>query len=165
MREIRLSPPALALSCLALACASASAQSPVPESTVTYVSRQDLDAALKAAVAQHNDPALATIGVTDRYAIHEVHRGHGGPPAVHPDATEIHFILAGSATFVTGGRIVLPAGAGGSQVIEGGTKRTVHKGDAIIVPPDTPHWYQHVDRSVTYLEVRFATRSGAPAPK
>jgi mannose-6-phosphate isomerase-like protein (cupin superfamily) len=165
MRMIRLLPPAFMACGLAWACAPAAAQSPVPAPTVTYVPRQDLEVALKAAVAQHNDPALATIGVTDRYAIHEVHRGHGGPPAVHPGATELHFILAGSATFVTGGRIIPPAGPGGTPVIEGGATRTVHQGDAIIVPPDTPHWYQHVDRSVTYLEVRFATPASAPASK
>jgi mannose-6-phosphate isomerase-like protein (cupin superfamily) len=83
---------------------------------------------------------------------------------VHPDATELHFILEGSATFVTGGKIISPAGAGG-PVIEGGMARIVHKGDAIIVPPDTPHWYRHVDGALTYLEVRFATRPVASPSK
>ena len=29
------------------------------------------------------------------------------------------------------------------------------KGDVIIVPPNTPHWYQDVEGTITYLEVRF----------
>jgi mannose-6-phosphate isomerase-like protein (cupin superfamily) len=66
--------------------------------------------------------------------------------------TELHFILDGSATFTTGGKII---GSGGGAIIEGGVSRKVQKGDAVIVPPNTPHWYNQVDGSLTYLEVRF----------
>jgi quercetin dioxygenase-like cupin family protein len=31
----------------------------------------------------------------------------------------------------------------------------VSKGDTIIVPENSPHWYSAVDGSVTYLEVRW----------
>ena len=31
----------------------------------------------------------------------------------------------------------------------------MQKGDAVIVPPNTPHWYNQDDGSLTYLEVRF----------
>jgi quercetin dioxygenase-like cupin family protein len=55
---------------------------------------------------------------------------------------------------VTGGKIVtLPGGAG--SAIEGGVSRKVGKGDAIIVPPDTPHWYKQIDGSLMSIEVRF----------
>jgi quercetin dioxygenase-like cupin family protein len=38
----------------------------------------------------------------------------------------------------------------------------VQKGDAVIIPPETPHWYTKVDRGgLTYLEVRFATPAGS----
>jgi quercetin dioxygenase-like cupin family protein len=31
----------------------------------------------------------------------------------------------------------------------------VAKGDVVVIPAGTPHWYKDVDGSVTYLEVRF----------
>ncbi len=55
---------------------------------------------------------------------------------------------------VTGGTIVRPAG-GGMAVIEGGESRHVVKDDVILIPENTPHWYQDVEGSITYLEVRF----------
>jgi mannose-6-phosphate isomerase-like protein (cupin superfamily) len=127
---------------------------PAPGSPATYVTRQQLTDKLKAAAAIPSDPALSPIGVSDKYSIQEVHRGKPGPPAMHHGWTELHFILEGSGTFVTGGQITrVPGGA--ESIIEGGISRKVQKGDAVIVAPDTPHWYKTIDGSLTYLEVRF----------
>jgi mannose-6-phosphate isomerase-like protein (cupin superfamily) len=125
---------------------------PPPGSAATYASSQEIAARLAAAIAMPSDPALAPIAVTDQYSIHEVHRGKAAPPAVHVGWTELHFILDGSATFTTGGKIT---GSAGGATIEGGISRKVQKGDAVIVPPNTPHWYNQVGGSLTYLEVRF----------
>jgi mannose-6-phosphate isomerase-like protein (cupin superfamily) len=132
---------------------------PAPGSPGLYVTADELAQQLDAAIAKGSDPATASIGVTDQYAIHEVHRGKSGPAAVHPGWTELHFILDGSATFVTGGTMT----PGRAATIEGGVSRKVKKGDAIIVPPNTPHWYSQVDDSMTYLEVRFIA-PGSPPP-
>jgi mannose-6-phosphate isomerase-like protein (cupin superfamily) len=127
---------------------------PDPGSPATYVTRQQLTDKLKAAAAILSDPALSPIGVSDQYSIQEVHRGKAGPPAIHHGWTELHFILEGSGTFVTGGQITgVPGGA--DSIIEGGASRKVQKGDAVIIPSDTPHWYRTIDGSLTYLEVRF----------
>ena len=73
--------------------------------------------------------------------------------------SEVHYIIDGAATVVTGGTIVRPAGGSakgaGNATIEGGETRHVTKGDVIVVPAGTPHWYKEVEGSVTYLEVRF----------
>jgi quercetin dioxygenase-like cupin family protein len=53
---------------------------------------------------------------------------------------------------VTGGKVVRDSS--GAKV-EGGVSRRVAKGDVILVPADTPHWYKDVESPVTYLEVRF----------
>jgi mannose-6-phosphate isomerase-like protein (cupin superfamily) len=127
----------------------------VPNASGDYVSAAQLAHDLKEAIAGHNDPALATIGVTSKYGIHEVHREKAGPPAVHEDATELHFILEGHAIFVTGGQIEKRATG---DVITGGTEHEVKPGDAIIVPMGSPHWYRQIDAPLSYLEVRFVTR-------
>ena len=59
---------------------------------------------------------------------------------------------------MTGGSIVRPtagASGGGVATIQGGESRHVTKGDVILIPAGTPHWYKDVDGSITYLEVRF----------
>jgi quercetin dioxygenase-like cupin family protein len=40
-------------------------------------------------------------------------------------------------------------------VIQDGESRHVVKGDVILIPENTPHWYKDVEGSITYLEVRF----------
>jgi len=116
-----------------------------------YVEAATLAEKLRAQSMQHADPALAPIGITDVYSIQEVHRDKPGPPAIHAGWTELHYILAGSAEFVTGGTIKGDA----DRVIDGGESHAVKAGDAIIVPADTPHWYRTIGSPLTVLEVRF----------
>lgn len=116
------------------------------------------------AMATKASPALATskILITDRYSIQEVHRGAAAGPAIHETWSELHFILNGSGELTTGGKIV---GAGASAHIEGGVAQAVKTGDAVVVPPGTPHAYTKIAGSLTYLEVRFADPGMAPMPK
>lgn len=150
------------LGALAPAGAQQPSVRPAPDSPGIHVGSSELAHALHAAVTAHADPAVAAIGVTDQYAIHEVHRSKAsGPPAVHHGWTELHYILSGGGTLVTGGKIEVQPGHP-QGVIVGGTTQRVHKGDAVIIPPETPHWYTKVDGGgLTYLEVRFATPAGA----
>jgi mannose-6-phosphate isomerase-like protein (cupin superfamily) len=121
-----------------------------------YVQAAALAEKLRNQALQHADPALAPISITDAYSIQEVHRDKPGPPAIHAGWTELHYILAGSADFVTGGTIKGDV----ERIIEGGVSHIVRAGDAVIVPADTPHWYRTIDASLTVLEVRFV----APKP-
>jgi mannose-6-phosphate isomerase-like protein (cupin superfamily) len=136
---------------------------PVPGTQGIFVSGQKLVEQMKASMASSADPALAEISVTDQYAIHEVRRGKAGPAAIHPGWTELHMILEGGGVLVTGGKMV-PA-AGGGNTIEGGVSHTLKKGDAVLIPANTPHMYQRVDGSVSYLEVRFVTAPPGSAMK
>ena len=71
--------------------------------------------------------------------------------------TEVHYVIDGAATVVTGGPLMrLPGGNAASAKIDGGQSRRATKGDVItVIPAGTPHWYKEVEGSVTYLEVRF----------
>lgn len=151
-------PPAIVPSPAVPAAASA----PAPGSPGVFVSGQQLAVQLQAAIAKSADPALAELSATDQYAIHEVHRSKPAPAAIHPGWTELHFILEGGGTLVTGGRM---ASVGGKNTVEGGVAQEVKKGDAVIVPPNTPHMYSRVDGTLTYLEVRFVAPSAAAAAK
>ena len=122
----------------------------------TYLSEASLMATLKE--SEKTAPAMHTapIKIADHYRINIVRRTIGQGAIAHPDGTEVHHIIEGTATFVSGGRIVRAAAApAGAATIEGGESRRVAKGDVLFVPAGTPHWYKDLDGSLTYLEVRF----------
>jgi mannose-6-phosphate isomerase-like protein (cupin superfamily) len=74
--------------------------------------------------------------------------------------TEIYYILNGNATLVTGGTLPdpHPLRAGGttfqSTRIEGGVSRKVSKGDVVVIPGRTPHWFSSQDGDLSYLIFR-----------
>lgn len=152
---------ALSLAFLPPLTVPAAAQQPaappvsIPGTPGIPVPGEQLTTQLQAATAKSTDPAVAEVGVTNQYAIHEVRRLKAGPAAVHAGWTEIHLILEGRATLITGGKMT--TAADGSKTIEGGVSHALKKGDVFIIPADTPHMYSKVSRSVTYFEVRFVT--------
>lgn len=149
-----------------LAAQAADGPAPPAGSPGIHVDHYSLEAALQSATAAGKDPAVAPVVITDQYLINQVHRTKPtAPPAIHPGWTELHWVLEGSATFVTGGRIIAGDGSGKS-VVEGGIARRITKGDAIVVPANTPHWYSQIEGSgITVLEVRFLAPPAANAPK
>jgi glc operon protein GlcG len=147
--------------CLAGVClagvsvtAMIAAQTPAPSLPATYATSAELMTALKKATEANPDMSTAAVKNTDQYRINIVRRGKAAGAIAHRPGTEVHHIIDGAGTLVTGGTIVRPAG-GGMAVIQGGESRHVVKGDVILIPENTPHWYKDVDGSITYLEVRF----------
>lgn len=68
------------------------------------------------------------------------------PAAHNTRVTEIYYILEGSGTLVTGGRIT-------GDRIDGGVTRHVAKGDVIMIPGHLPHWWSALDSDVSYLRL------------
>ena len=92
---------------------------------------------LKKAIAGAADMASSPIALTDQDPVNIVHRPKANGAIAHPGNTELHYIIEGSGTVVTGGKIVRKPGApAGSATIEGGETHKVAKGDVIIVPAD-----------------------------
>ena len=135
----------------------AAAQTP-SSAPATYLSDAELTSTLKAAEKTAPDMHTAPVKNADHYRINVVRRTKAQGAIAHPDGTEVHHIIDGAATFVTGGTIVRATNAGargGNATIEGGQSRRVSKGDVILIPAGTPHWYKDLEGSITYLEVRF----------
>jgi mannose-6-phosphate isomerase-like protein (cupin superfamily) len=140
---------------LALIGLLTAAQTPSP-APATYFSQAELMATLKESAKTAPAMHTAPVKLAEHYRINIVRRTSAQGAIAHPDGTEVHHIIDGSATFVSGGKIARAAGApAGSATIEGGESRRVSKGDVILVPAGTPHWYKDLDGSITYLEVRF----------
>jgi hypothetical protein len=128
-----------------------------------YKSAAELMATLAKNAQAKSDQATSPIANEDHYRINIVRRGSAGTAMAHATGpakgSEVHYIIDGAATVVTGGTLVRTPGAStkgaGGVTIEGGESRRVAKGDVIFIPAGTPHWYKEVEGSVTYLEVRF----------
>lgn len=72
------------------------------------------------------------------------------------DVTEIYEIIDGAGTVVTGG--TLPDPKNRTAGIKGGESHRVTKGDFIIIPAGTPHWFSNIEKSITYVETRIPTK-------
>ena len=77
---------------------------------------------------------------------------------VHLQDTDIIYVQDGSATVVTGGTVVdgndtAPGEIRGARIADG-ARRTLVKGDVLIVPNGTPHWFEEVRAPFTYYVVK-----------
>jgi quercetin dioxygenase-like cupin family protein len=86
------------------------------------------------------------------------HRDKPGMVEVHDKETDTIYVLAGSATFVTGGTMVggsvtAPGQQRGSD-IKGGDPHALVKGDVVVVPAGVPHWFKDVAGSIDYYVVK-----------
>ena len=129
------------------------AQAPAPAPDATYETEAQLLGALTAGAATP-DMLTSAVSNDDHHRINIVRRTKGAGATAHEGAAELHHIIEGSGTFVTGGTLVRPAG-GGAASIEGGVSKRVMKGDVLVVPAGMPHWYKDLDGTMTYLEVRW----------
>jgi mannose-6-phosphate isomerase-like protein (cupin superfamily) len=139
------------------------AQSPAdaPPSQFAFVSGDDLAARAKVDIAKAPDFSATAVKNNAEYRVNMVHRGKADNALAHKGYHEMHYILDGSGIVVLGGKLVKTPD--GKTVIEGGEEHPVKKGDVIIVPDGTPHWYKQVNGSITYLEGRFIAPGGVEA--
>ena len=92
------------------------------------------------------------------YQVHTSRREKAGMVEVHILDADIFYVVSGSATLVTGGAMT-----GGKEIapnewrgeaIDGGDSRKIGKGDVVVIPAGTPHWFKDVDGPVTYFAVK-----------
>jgi glc operon protein GlcG len=92
------------------------------------------------------------------YKIDASHRDEPGAVEIHTRDTDLIYMLEGSATLVTGGTVI------DSKTIEpeeirgreskGGESRTITKGDVVVIPAGTPHWFKEVNGPINYYVVK-----------
>ena len=94
----------------------------------------------------------------ENYMVHASRREKAGLSEVHDLDTDIIYVLDGTATVVTGGKSVDPKtiepGEHRGTALEGGETRQLKKGDILIVPKGTPHWFKQVDGTFLYYVVK-----------
>lgn len=94
------------------------------------------------------------------YKIHASRRVAPGQAEVHERDTDIIYVLDGSATLVTGGSVVDGKTVDAQEIrgasIRGGESQRLVKGDVMVVPNGTPHWFKEVDGPFLYYVVKVS---------
>jgi quercetin dioxygenase-like cupin family protein len=154
---------------LTIAAGAAWAQQPAP-ATKTYSSAADVAALLAKAKADHKDGQPTVVeGILHLapYNANLEYRTAVGPAAVHEHEAELFYVLDGSATLVTGGKLANEKRTNAENLtgtgIEGGNAQAVAKGDVVIVPENTPHWFSAINGTIVLMSLHVP-RSGASTP-
>lgn len=95
---------------------------------------------------------------SDKYMVNASRRDQPGMGEVHTKDADIIYVLDGTAMFVTGGSLVEPHNIAADEIrgkeISGGETRRLAKGDVIVVPAGTPHWFKEVNAPFLYYVVK-----------
>ena len=138
---------------------TATGQSPAPPVTSAKVSYYD-SAKVKAAFAKGEGSGIKgdLLAEAPLYRVQALRRDQPGLAEIHVHETDINYIVAGTATFVTGGTIpdlkVADAENSRGSKIVGGEVHHLKKGDVIVVPAGVPHWYSEVKGNFLYIIIK-----------
>ena len=149
----------------------------------TYIPASEMDAYVKKGIAESLvDQRVRAVDIgKSNVGIGLVYRGKLAAPsansvAEHDQVSEVYYIMDGEATLVLGPDIVnrqrRPAdertvverngpGNNGSDV-RNGTTHQLKKGDVVIIPAGTGHWFTKIDDHITYMMVRLDPDKVAP---
>jgi len=110
-------------------------------SSVRYFSAADVKKGYESNATLIGGPGQSFTIITGR-------RDKPGQVEVHANDLDVIYIVEGSATFVTGGRVIEPTtsapGETRGREIEGGDTHQLAKGDVIVIPAGVPHWFKTV---------------------
>ena len=119
----------------------------VASSSLAYASAADVATALRQIGQTNGNRPVVQL---DPYTVLAEHRlapqDLARPASIHNGEAELYFVTEGAATLVTGRT---------PDQKSGGAMRRINKGDVLIIPENTPHWFSAVDGSLSYLSMRM----------
>ena len=108
--------------------------------------------------ASFSKGAVLLDGTNRNYMINTSRRDKPGVAEIHRLDTDIIYVLEGTATFVSGGTAVETKEIEANEIrgshIDGGEVHQLSKGDVIIVPNNTPHWFKEVGGTFLYYTIK-----------
>jgi glc operon protein GlcG len=130
---------------------TASSTAPV-SATSSFFAKDQVDAAFDKGAVLFERPERGG------FAVHTSRRDSPGMVEVHEKDADIMYVLKGSATIVTGGKLLdgkttAPDEIRGSQ-LSGGEAHQLSPGDVLIVPHGEPHWFKDVKGPFLYFTVK-----------
>jgi mannose-6-phosphate isomerase-like protein (cupin superfamily) len=85
--------------------------------------------------------------------------GVNAPASVHEREAEMFYVIEGSGTLVTGGTLRAEKRTNAENLtgtgIDGGTPRKLTKGDFVMVPEKTPHWFTQIDGTLVLMSIHL----------
>jgi len=117
-----------------------------PAQAATFIDSKNVSAAFAKGM-----PLLETAG----YKVHASRRVEPGQAEIHTLDTDVIYVVEGSATLVTGGKVpdakpIAPNELRGSK-IAGGQEHHIGKGDVVIIPNGLPHQFSAVTGELHYF--------------
>ena len=149
---------------LSLCSSAALAQTPAPAAAKLFAGSADVTAMIAKAKAERKPDQpnfvqpivqLAPYNANLEYRV----GGVAAPASVHEREAEMFYVVEGSGTLVTGGTLreekrTNPENLTGSG-IDGGTSRKIAKGDFVMVPEKTAHWFSQIDGTLVLMSIHL----------
>ena len=139
-----------------------------PAPPKTFASAAEIAALLAKAKSEHKDgqpTVFEPVLSLNPYGANMEYRTGVGPAAVHEKEAELFVVLDGSGVLTTGGKLVKERRSNGENLtgtgIEGGQTQPVAKGDMLIVPENTPHWFSTINGSLVVVSMHVPRQAGA----
>jgi mannose-6-phosphate isomerase-like protein (cupin superfamily) len=153
-------PTGLALTLLATAAMAQQPAAPSAQAMKTFTSSSEITAMIAKAKSQRKDDQPLVAQPILRLAPYNAsleYRAAVGPAAVHEKEAEFFYVIDGSATLVTGGKLTGETRSNAENLsgkgIDGGSAQEVAKGDFIVVPENTPHWFSKINGTVVLMSL------------
>ncbi|HUA20523.1 MAG TPA: hypothetical protein VMB25_17365 [Bryobacteraceae bacterium] len=138
---------------------TANAQGSAP-AMKTFTSSAEIQAMIAKAKKEHKPGQPIIVQPILRlapYGANLEYRASVGAAARHVKEAEMFYVIQGSATLVTGGKLVNEKQTNAENftgtAIEGGTEQPVAKGDFVIVPENTPHWFSPIHGTIILMSL------------
>ncbi|HEV3330512.1 MAG TPA: cupin domain-containing protein [Bryobacteraceae bacterium] len=152
---------------LTMFATAAAAQQPAAPAMKTFTSSAEIASLIaKAKSERKGDAPLVAERILSLapYNANLEYRAAVGPAAVHEKEAEMFYVIDGSATLVTGGKLVNEKRANPENLngtaIENGKSQAVAKGDFVIVPENTPHWFSAINGTLVLMSLHVPRTGG-----
>jgi mannose-6-phosphate isomerase-like protein (cupin superfamily) len=133
----------------------------------TFSSAADVQALLAKAKAEHKEGQVMVaehILSLAPYTANLEYRPIDGAVAVHEKEAEMVYVIDGGGTMITGGTVVGEKRTNAANLsgtaIDGGTMRTIAKGDFAIIPEGTPHQFKPAGGPLVLMTLHVARPVG-----
>ena len=151
----------LAAATLILASAAgAAAQAPTPPPTdrtkATHFSAADLQAALAKLPTDRPASSVRVFSLSPYNVNVERRMPQAQGASLHEAQAELFYVIDGTATMLTGGKMVDPTRNGtnlAAKAIDGGVRQVLNKGDFFIVPSGVPHQFVDLTGPVQVMAI------------
>ena len=161
---------ALALTLIASAAVAQQPAAQMPDQPMkVFSSSADVEALIAKAKAERKEGqglVSEPILIFAPYRANLEYRASVAPANIHEREAEMMYVIDGSATLTIGGKLVdekrTNADNLSGSAIEGGTPREMAKGDFVVIPENTAHWFSKINGSITLMTFHVPRTVGSP---